>query len=326
MGVFRRAKRATGGRYRIFVAADIHGSDVCWRKFVNAGRFYGVDAVVLAGDLTGKALVPVVAQPDGRHRLRFMGRDEVLEGDQLDEAERLVRFNGFYPYRCDPEELATLREDPDTVTAAFEKAMRSQLESWIAFAEERLAGTGIRAFVMAGNDDPDFVDDLLDAAPGLENQDGRIIDVEGYQIIGQGWSNHTPWDTPREKPEEELSKDLRVLLDEVDDVRRVILNPHAPPHDTGLDLAPELDDDLAMVTRSGQPNLVPVGSTGVREVIDEYQPLVSLSGHIHESKGVVHLGDTVCVNPGSEYNVGRLLGALVELRGPEVGNVQLVTG
>jgi Icc-related predicted phosphoesterase len=311
---------------RIFVAADIHGSDVCWKKFLNAGKFYGVDALVLAGDLTGKALVPVIAEGPDRYRVKVMGRQRVVSKLELEEVERLIRFNGFYPYRCEPDEVASMREDEGAVTSAFQSAMRDQLERWIALAEERLTGTGVRAFVMPGNDDEAFVSMMLDEAPILENQDGRAIDIGGYSIVGQGWSNSTPWDTPREKSEDDLERELMELLDGVTNSRRVILNPHVPPHDTGLDSAPELDDQLQVVARSGQPNFVPVGSTGVRRVVESTQPLVSLSGHIHESKGVVDLAGTTCVNPGSEYNLGRLLGAIVELRDEEVRQVQLVTG
>lgn len=327
---FRR-RPTTGGsgdqpRLRLFVAADIHGSDVCWRKFLNAGRFYGVDALVLAGDITGKGLVPIVREPGGRFRVRFMGRENVLSLDEVESTEELIRFNGFYPYRCDPEEVDEMHQKSSSVGVAFGSAMREQLERWVGLAEDRLAGTGIRAFVMPGNDDQDFVSEILDQAPALENQDGRIIEVGGYTLVGQGWSNPTPWDTPREKSELELAEELNRLLERIDEPRLTILNPHVPPYDTGIDFAPELRPDLSMVTRGGQPNMVPVGSTGVREVIDDFQPLISLSGHIHESKGVVRVGSTTCVNPGSEYNVGRLLGALVELRGKEVKHVQLVTG
>jgi len=87
-----------------------------------------------------------------------------------------------------------------------------------------------------------------------------------------------------------------------------------------------LRPDLTVVTTAGQPRLVPVGSQGVREVIERHQPLLSLHGHIHESRGVVRIGRTTSVNPGSEYNVGRLLGAVVDLAKGSVKNVQLVAG
>ena len=46
---------------KIFFATDIHGSEVCWRKFLNSAAFYKADLVVLGGDVTGKAMVPITA-------------------------------------------------------------------------------------------------------------------------------------------------------------------------------------------------------------------------------------------------------------------------
>lgn len=327
MSRFRRRKRAAGRPgLRLFVAADIHGSDVCFRKFVNAGAFYGVDALVLGGDITGKALVPLVEEPHGRYRVRFMGREHVLGGDQVGEIERLIRFNGFYPYRCAPEEAAALHGDDAAVVGAFEQAMRRQVEEWVRLADERLDGTGIACFVMPGNDDLDFVPDVLAKGEVLRDHDAKVLDVDGLRIAGYGWSNPTPWETPREKPEEQIEVELRELLDAAGDPGTLIFNPHVPPVDTGIDLAPELKPDFTVVMSAGQPRMVPVGSHAVRAVIEDYQPLLALSGHIHESRGVARIGRTICVNPGSEYNVGRLLGAIVEIGETEVGDVQLVVG
>jgi len=179
---------------------------------------------------------------------------------------------------------------------------------------------------MPGNDDEAFVGDAIDAAQLVQNHDERVLGLAGYRMVGYGWSNRTPWDTPREKPEEAIENDLRRVMSQAGDPSRVILNAHVPPYDTGLDLAPELRDDFTMVTRAGHPNMVPVGSIAVRRIIEDFQPLLALSGHIHESRGTTRIGRTVCVNPGSEYNVGRLLGAIVELTGAEVSDVQLVAG
>ena len=46
---------------RVFFATDIHGSDICWRKFLNAGKFHKADVLIMGGDMTGKAMVPIVA-------------------------------------------------------------------------------------------------------------------------------------------------------------------------------------------------------------------------------------------------------------------------
>jgi Icc-related predicted phosphoesterase len=308
------------------VAADIHGSEVCWRKFLNAGSFYGADVLVLGGDITGKALVPLVAEGRGRFRLVFMGRERVVEGDELDDVERLIRFNGFYPYRCEPEEADLLSRDPGAVQRAFGSSMREQVRGWVALADARLRGGTSVCLAMPGNDDEDFVAEILGEGEELRNHDGRVVEVGDHRIVGYGWSNPTPWRTPREKPEPEIERDLRALTRSAGDPDTLILNPHVPPYDSGLDLAPQLGPGLTMATRGGQPVYEPVGSRAVRTVVEEVQPLLVLSGHIHESRGVSRLGRSVCVNPGSEYNVGRLLGAIVDIAGKEVRGVQLVVG
>lgn len=311
---------------RLFVAADIHGSEVCFRKFVNAARFYGANVLVLGGDLTGKALVPLVHEGGGRYRLTFMGRMRVVESEDLQEIEHLIRFNGYYPYRCEPEEADLLVGSGDAVREAFAVTMREQLGEWVRLADERLADSGIACLVMPGNDDEAFVPEILSTSESLQNHDGRTIEVNGHRIAGYGWSNPTPWKTPREKPEEQIQRDLRRLLESSGDPETLIFNPHVPPYDTGLDLAPQLRPDFTMVTRAGQPVHVPVGSHAVRQVVEEFQPFLVLSGHIHESRGRARLGRSICVNPGSEYNAGRLLGALIELGEKEVRNVQFVAG
>lgn len=149
---------------------------------------------------------------------------------------------------------------------------------------------------------------------------------DGYQLLGYGWSNPTPWDTPREKPEEELETDLEDLAAEVSDWKRTILNFHCPPFDAEIDSAPKLDDDLKPQTSGGEVLTEAVGSTAIRSFIEEYQPLMGLHGHIHESQGKIQIGDTVCINPGSEYSTGYLSGAIVTLSDDAVTQHQFTSG
>ena len=58
MGVFRRRGDAQG--LRVYYASDVHGSDVLWRKFLNAAKHYGCSHLIMGGDLMGKAIVPIV--------------------------------------------------------------------------------------------------------------------------------------------------------------------------------------------------------------------------------------------------------------------------
>jgi Icc-related predicted phosphoesterase len=70
----------------------------------------------------------------------------------------------------------------------------------------------------------------------------------------------------------------------------------------------------------------PVGSTACRAVITEYEPLIGLHGHLHESKGTYNLGRTLCINPGSEYSEGILRGAIIDVDKGKVKNYILTTG
>jgi uncharacterized protein len=90
----------------------------------------------------------------------------------------------------------------------------------------------------------------------------------------------------------------------VKDHRRTILLTHCPPYDSGLDVAPQLDENMRPIVSAGDLLRGPVGSTGVREAIAQLRPLLSLHGHIHESAGETKIGPTLCVNPGSEAAYG----------------------
>ena len=68
----RRAKPPPGPATELYYASDIHGSDLLWRKFLGAARFYEADALVMGGDLVGKAVVPV-ERVNGHYRVRFLG-------------------------------------------------------------------------------------------------------------------------------------------------------------------------------------------------------------------------------------------------------------
>jgi len=323
---FRKEKERASRRLALYYTSDVHGSERCFLKFLNAAKFYGVDTLILGGDLTGKVLVPIV-QTDGHWEMTFLGRHEVLRSvEEVEEAEKRIRFNGFYPYRCDPEELARMEADPAYAERIFRRVMRESVERWVRLAEERLRGTGVRCFVMPGNDDEFEIDEVLNRSDVVINPDGAVIEIDGYQLLSLAWANPTPWNSPRELPEEELAARIERLARELDPHRPAIFNLHCPPYDSTLDSAPQLREDLSIVMVGGQPNLIPVGSRAVRDAIERYQPVLSLHGHIHESRGAVRIGRTLCINPGSAYGEGVLHGALVVLEDDRVASYQLVSG
>jgi Icc-related predicted phosphoesterase len=321
----RRRKRDDGG-WRLFYASDLHGSDLCFKKFVNAAKFFDARVLVLGGDLAGKAVVPIV-DVGGHWEAELIGQHYRLEAeDELAELEQAVSYNGFYPYRTTPEELERLRADPAARKAVFDRLMRETLARWLALAEERLSGSGVTLVAIAGNDDELELDELLRGSPVVRFNDETPVEVDGYEIVGLSWANPTPWSSPRELPEDELYSRVCSVLEPLTVGQRTIFNFHVPPYATGLDDAPELDERFAVKMSSGQPKLVPVGSTAIRRAIEEFQPGLGLHGHIHESRSLGRIGDSVVINPGSRYNEGVLDGALITLGADGVEDYKLVSG
>lgn len=313
---------------RVYFATDIHGSEVCWRKFLNAGRFYNADVLILGGDVTGKAVVPVVSAAGGGHRIRQFSADRVLDADELAAAETRIRDMGFYPYRTTEDELDAVWDNPEAVNEIFLSLMRSTLARWLDLAAERLAGTGIRLYAMEGNDDPPELHAMLRDSSVLTETEDRLVDLgDGITMVSYGYSNPTPWHTPRELDDDELERRIDKLAAQVSRPERAIFNLHVPPARTAIDKAPALDGSLKPIVRGGAVVMQSVGSEGVRRLLAKHEPMLGLHGHIHESRGAVRLGRTLAVNPGSQYGDGMLCGALLEIDGKRgVRHYQLPTG
>jgi uncharacterized protein len=320
----RRPKPPPGPATELYYASDIHGSDLLWRKFLGAARFYEADALVMGGDLVGKAVVPV-ERANGHYRVRFLGEERRASDEAgLREIVDAIRFNGFYPWPATAEEIAA-HDSPQSQGELFDRLVREDIARWIGIAEQRRAD-GTPVYVMAGNDDPWYVDDLLAATDALVFCDDRVVRVGPHEMISLSYANPTPWDSPRELDEDALHARLKALAERLEDPARAIFNLHVPPYDSGLDRAPELSEDLVPRMRGGQTVHIPVGSTAVRAIIEEYQPLLALHGHIHESRGECRIGRTLAINSGSEYNTGRLHGVVVRLSPDQVVQHQFVVG
>jgi uncharacterized protein len=319
MPLFKR--REPDESLTLYYASDIHGSDLLWRKFLGAAQFYGADAAIMGGDLLGKAVVPIERRRDGTFALTFQGGARVVGEDELADAESSIRFNGFYPWVATVDEIARRRADQEGL---FHDVAQAELGRWLDVAAERANGT--RPYVIAGNDDPWYVDDLLAATEAIVFCDDRVVRVGEHEMISLSFANPTPWASPRELGEDELYERLRALADRLERPETSIFNLHVPPYDSGLDNAPKLKPDLTPVYTGGRPVPIPVGSTAVRRLIEEVQPLLALHGHIHESRGEVRIGRTLALNSGSEYNTGRLHGVVVRLGLDRVISHQFVVG
>jgi Icc-related predicted phosphoesterase len=327
----RWRKSSTGGTgptRRILFATDVHGSERCFRKFINAGSLYKVDYLILGGDITGKLLVPIVQQPNGTYDCRY--GDAVISGaDEAGVAALKERIRGFGHYHVvvSPDELHELQTDEARRDEVFREAVRTSVEDWVTLAEDRLRGSGIRCFVAPGNDDFLSIDSALESSEIVEFAENRVIELdETHQMITTGYSNPTPWDTERELPEEQLRLRIEEMAANVHDPSNMIAVLHPPPFRSTLDDAPELGDDLGMTLTGTGISMAPVGSTAVREFVESAQPLLGLHGHVHEGKGTVMIGRTLCINPGSDYTEGTLSAAIINIATGRVVSHQFVSG
>lgn len=322
----RFRKRTKDKPTRIFFCTDLHGSEVCFRKMLHAPKAYEANVVIMGGDCTGKMIVPIVEYADGTVRSEWNGVEHLLDGEeQITELEKRIRNSGLYPVRLTEAEVERLQADPDLRERTFHDVMLETLARWLDLAEDRLAGTGVRLIMTPGNDDEVSVDPLIEGSDFVEAGDGKVLVIDDtYELLSVSWSNPTPWDTPRECSEEELEQKIESLASQIENMENAIFNLHPPPYGSGLDLAPEIESEGKL--RRGGAVMTSVGSTAVADVINRHQPLLSLHGHIHESKAVQRLGRTVAINPGSSYGDGSLQGVIVDLRPGEVEKYVPVTG
>jgi Icc-related predicted phosphoesterase len=315
---------------RLYIASDLHAAEKAWRKFVNAIRLnvYKADAALLAGDLTGKAIVPII-EGDGRYDTELFGVHRTAHGDEeLTALERDIADVGYYSFITTSAEAARLSTDEAGRDELLARLMNERVEAWMALATERLADSDVPLYLIPGNDDDFVIDEILNRPDwGPRNVDGEVVDLPGdLQLLSCGWSNHTPWQTPREESEDELYARLEALAKQVSDPRRAVFMIHVPPHDSGLDTAPLLDENLRPTVSAGDVLRGPVGSTAVRRLIEDYQPVLSVHGHIHESGGERKIGKTLCINPGSEANHGILRGYLIDIGRKGIDLAQRVEG
>jgi Icc-related predicted phosphoesterase len=312
---------------RIFFASDVHASERVFRKFLNAGPFYKADLIIVGGDLTGKAVVPVIDKGNGVHEATVFGSQKVANNDEeLNQLVKDIRDIGSYPYITNPEEIARLDVDEKKREELFEKLMMETIQRWVNLAEERLKGTNIGCFLTPGNDDHFCIDPILESSKYVFNPEGKVTQWNEHEIIATGYSAPSPWKCPRDVPEEQLEQRIEAMAHQVKNPERAIFCTHDPPLGTALAQAPVLDKDLHPVMRGGSTELFDAGSAAVKNIIDKYHPMLALHGHIHESKGIAKVGHTICINPGSEYAEGILHGAIINLQDGKLKGYMLIQG
>lgn len=303
----------------IFFCSDLHGSTVCFKKFINSAAYYSergrrVDLLVMGGDMTGKLIVPVIKE-NGSYRTYLFGKEHTLTSEEeLQGLTKKTEVLGVYAHIFDPDEYENFKTSPAIQNDLFKHLMIKRLEEWLDFAERKLKGSDVTCYMSPGNDDIPEVNDILAQSSVINCPDNTVTQIHpDHEMISLGNANLTPFNCPRDIPEEALAQKIEALVASVHDLPNCIFNLHCPPHDTGIDSAPLLDNELRPQIGIQGVEMAPVGSLAVREAIEKHQPLLGLHGHIHESKGAVSLGRTLCINPGSEYSEGVLRGALVTI-------------
>jgi Icc-related predicted phosphoesterase len=276
--------------------------------------------------MTGKAIVPVIHQGGNNYKTVLLEQEFITANDdELKEIVKRVRSRGYYPYVTNPDEIRELEQSPERIGGIFKQEVLKVVQEWMDLADKKLDGTSLKVYCSPGNDDMDEVDEIIRCSKRVLLVEGQITPLDPHhEMIASGWSNRTPWNTEREEDEDQLMVRYEAMAHQLKDPRNAVFNIHVPPYKSGLDEAPELDKDLRPVL-AGQ-SLKPVGSTALRKAIETYQPLLSLHGHIHEGRGSTRIGRTLCINPGSMYEQGTLLGAIVTLGKNKIENYVLTSG
>ncbi|HXZ90824.1 MAG TPA: phosphoesterase [Candidatus Dormibacteraeota bacterium] len=315
--------------HRIFFSVDVHGNTMVWRKWLSAVQYYQVNTLMLCGDLTGKMLVPLIKQHDGSYEVRFFQQKNKVKNEQeykvmVDRIEN----SGNYPFDATPEEIEVLRKSKDKVDALMKQSIMERIKKWCELAVEKLDLKKTQLIMMPGNDDIKEVDSIIKSYEdkGIVYPLDKIVQIGGVDTLSFEYVNPSPWDTPRELSESDMTKRIDEIASKLSDPRKSIFNFHCPPYGTKIDMAPQLDKSLKPVTEGGAVVFAHCGSKAVLEALKKYQPMIGLHGHIHEAGATDKVGETPVVNPGSEYGEGMIRGIIIDIEDGKVAKHWRVEG
>jgi len=310
---------------RIIFSSDFHGSDVVWRKFLNSASMFQANVLLMGGDMTSKVMVPIVRTDGGAYTATFLGKHLNITDEGLSDLKKEIRKHCYLPYVCAKEDVDALSRSQDRVEEVFEQLEVEMLKDWLSLIPVK--APGVKVIFHPGNDDKFVLDEVLKSSPNVTFAEESVVSFDDYhEAACVGWSNPTPWQSPRECSEEELLEKLERTVSQLRSIETSSFCFHVPPYNSTIDMAPKLDSDLRPVYEGGRPAFIPVGSTSVRRVIEKYQPLLGLHGHIHESPGLVKVGKKQCINPGSEYTEGVLRAYIIELEKGKIKRLQRLEG
>lgn len=273
---------------KILYTADLHGNQILVEKLVKLSNYS--DTLILGGDLCATHFIPII--DDGSEiTLYEFNRAVRLENSKqaLIQKEKLFQ-NGFISWYGSLKNFRKLNKE-EYQTKIQEKSLRATLNKLKTSFENIL--------LILGNDDSSALEKNLNKNKNkkVTNLNEKVIKLNGYEFVGFSYVPITPFNTYFELTEFELERRLKPLLSRIKNYSSSVWIFHSPPYNSGLDL-----------TAFG-----PVGSKSIKHFIQERQPKLFLCGHIHESPNLVKLGKTICINPGSEPNLGLLKAVLIDL-------------
>jgi Icc-related predicted phosphoesterase len=327
---FKKKNQSKDQVLRILYASDFHGSNAFFRKFLSAALQYQANVIITGGDLTGKAMVPIIHQGGGKYIGHLFGRKEQPSNpDELEKLKRTISNVGFYPVVLEQDEATVLETNHDALAKRFEEEMCRRIREWLELYVDKLGDKDIPLYFLPGNDDLYSIDMVIAEfeSDRVYNPDGKHFWLDDHhELVGMANSNVTPWHCNRDTEEDLLQQKLDGLAAMLEKPRQAVMVLHVPPYNAGIDVCPELDANLQIVARGGQVMMKPVGSTAVRQIIETVQPLLTLHGHIHEAAGHSRIGSTLCINAGSEYAEGIMKGAIINLEPERVKGHVLISG
>jgi Icc-related predicted phosphoesterase len=313
---------------RILYGSDFHGSDIVYRIFIGSALQYKANVLIVGGDVTGKAMIPVIHQGSGNYHTSLFGNDlTASNADEIDKVKKSISNVGFYPIVLEKDEAAELESNTEKMSARFEQEMCQRVREWMVLAEEKLVPQKISMYFMPGNDDLASIDETISEFKHVHNPDMQHFELEGgYELVGNSNANMTPWVCARDIEEESLTQKLDELANMIQNPDRTVAVLHVPPYGSGLDSCPDLDENLKIITQGGQVVMKSAGSTAVKTFIEKVQPMLTLHGHIHESPGHTRNGRTLSINAGSEYAEGIMKAAIINLENGKVKGHLLISG
>ncbi len=219
------------GMTGVLYATDFHGSDAFFRKFLAAASQYKANVLIVGGDVTGKAMIPIVHEGGGHYEgYLFNRREQPATPDELEKLKQTISNVGFYPMVLEQDEANALEGDADRMSAVFEHAMCDRVRQWLTLADEKLTPQDIRLYFMPGNDDLYSIDHVIDEFPSVANPDGKRLWIDDdHELIGVSNANMTPWHCARDLEEEQLEARLTQVAALLERPSTALMALHVPP-------------------------------------------------------------------------------------------------